>query len=99
MGGENHLMNQFGNLFYSYVPSGREYSNIADVPDIRSHILGRVNVLYSSNLGFRNSTRKGFFNLIMAIQAITRFLESISWAYKNRTVGREPLWTPETACK
>lgn len=65
-------MNQFGNPFYSYVPSARSYSNAADLPDIKSYITRRVYIFFSSNLGFHNSTWK-FLDLITPIKAITRF--------------------------
>lgn len=40
-----------------------------------------------------------FFDLITAIQAITRLLESILWTQKNITAGKELLETQETARK
>lgn len=94
-------MNQFGSPSYSYVLSGREYSNIADVPDIKSHIPGRVHVLNSFNLGFHNSTRKVFlksnYDNSNSYYVFRKYL--FHDHRKNRTAESELLGMPESACE
>lgn len=62
-------MIQFGNPFYSYVP--RSYSNLADLPDIQSHVT-RVYIFLTLTCA-STILHVSFFDLITAIQAITRF--------------------------